>query len=918
MSRKKNSSRKWQVEKLEDRIVFSNTYFVDPVNGSDDRDGLTAGTAVRSAERFVSQYESLKPANHVELAPGDTIVLMPGEHHLAYRYGEGQWQGLFLRGVHGTADQPITIRGMEGAHVDNRAPDGTEMSSIYVLQSSHIVIENLDVSSYGSAITVADATDVAVRNNYIHDVDGIAANNLSGIHLNGVHNVVVENNLLTDNYDRSRPGNQNNRHIVIFGGVDVKILGNTMRNSDPNAGMAVDFKHLGGLSADDVGSYEVAYNTIINAAGTAIGTCAPNSYIHHNLLIDSGSIRVADFGGTNQLANERIEYNTIVNKAEHYNGGGLSYFPNEYPGYPLGDLFWTHNLVVDHSAYDHSEKSTIMIDRYGGDLFYNRVIVGGLFHSDGNVYQTQNAAKFDLYGAGGSYGQLGGDWTFAQWQNAGYDRNGLTSSIDVDENYRPGDTSARGAGIYAGQTSRLTLLVDRFDIDESGEQGSTKLRVVRSGNTTESLHVTLTASKSGELRFAREVNIPAGEDWVEIEIEGISDLTLDPTQAIQIEAQAAGLQAASTWLRLQDSLPTSDPMDPTTPMDPKDPCLPVDPSTPGNTQLVPGVFQVPGKAGESVWLETQVTYRGGEYNNAMGIAYVDDAMGRVNGLLPSDPGWMNVLVARSQHTTVLQSGVTSGDSGKVQMTSGRYFVFFLVQDSTLDNWQSTNATNDLSRNTQLFSSIQSSNPDHFDHVHETTSPESIDLAWEDLDFGGDQNFTDLVVKCVLAQGETGDPSLIDATHELIDIDTVEPPLKFVFALPRPDFEPPIAICGLDTEDLGESPSETPDEAVTYLADPTTEDEEDVADEPVDEPVDQDGFAKQWTNREDPNDVNADGFVTPLDLLIIIDAMGQYGSMALTDFPADSAYGLYMIDTNSDGNLGYDDGFEVFRELISQF
>ncbi len=222
MSYKKTQRRSAQFERLDERVVFSNTYFVDPVHGDDNADGLSPTSAVRTLERYVSQYESLKPQRHVDLGPGDTIVLMPGDHHFAYRYGEGQWQGLFLRGVHGTASQPITIRGMDGARIDNRAPDGSEMSSIYVLQSSHIVIENLDVTSYGSAITVADATNVVVRDNYIHDVDGIAANNLSGVYLVGVRDVVVENNLLTDNYDRSKLGNANNRHIVIFGGVDVR------------------------------------------------------------------------------------------------------------------------------------------------------------------------------------------------------------------------------------------------------------------------------------------------------------------------------------------------------------------------------------------------------------------------------------------------------------------------------------------------------------------------------------------------------------------------------------------------------------------------------------------------------------------------------------------------------------------------
>ncbi len=92
---------------------------------------------------------------------------------------------------------------MDGAKINNRAPDGSEMSSINILQSSHIVVENLDVTSYGSAILVADANNIFLRDNYIHDVDGLAYNNLSGVYLTGVRNAEITNNLFTDNYDRS-------------------------------------------------------------------------------------------------------------------------------------------------------------------------------------------------------------------------------------------------------------------------------------------------------------------------------------------------------------------------------------------------------------------------------------------------------------------------------------------------------------------------------------------------------------------------------------------------------------------------------------------------------------------------------------------------------------------------------------------
>ncbi len=126
-----------------------------------------------------------------------------------------------------------------------------------------------------------------------------------------------------------------------------------------------------------------------------------------------------------------------MNNLDRADSGGLSYQPTEYAGYPLGDLFWSYNLVVDNRKYDHPEKSTLVVDRYGSDDYYRRVFDGGLFHAEGNVYQTRDGSRFDRYGAnGGRYGELGSSVSFAQWQAAGFDRTGASSTIAVDANFK--------------------------------------------------------------------------------------------------------------------------------------------------------------------------------------------------------------------------------------------------------------------------------------------------------------------------------------------------------------------------------------------------------------------------------------------------------------------------------------------------
>jgi len=886
-------------EQLDARIVFDASYYVDSINGNDANDGLSQATAIRSIERLVSQYDSLKRDDHIRVAAGDQIVLMPGEHQFAYRFGEGQWQGLFLWNVHGTADKPITIRGMEGARVNNRAPDGTEMSSINILQSSHIIIQNVAVTSYGSAIMIADSEHIVVRDSYIHDVDGVAANNLSGVHLVGVNSILIENNLFTDNYDRDNPGNANNRHIVVFGGTDVRVLGNTMVNAEPNSGMAVDFKHLGSLTVDEVGYYQVAYNTIVNAAGTAIGTAAPNSHIHHNLLIDSGGIRAASLGGTFQLSNINIQYNTIVNNVDRLDSGGLDYFPNEYDGFPLGQLDWSHNLIVDNRQYDHSDKSTITVDRYGSDEFYRRAITGGLLHADGNIYQTRDAARFDLYAAnGGPFGSLGSVLTFAQWQAMGYDRSGAVANIDIDEYFRDRSNARASAGIYAGIAPRLTALVSQWDIDETGPNSTAFLRIVRSGgDNTQSLRVNVSVSRPDEISVPTHAVIPAGTDAIELQIRGLADFELDVSQAIQIRVSSEGYPGAVTWVRLHDSPPSD---------------LFCEPH--GQAE---GVFKVPNDSGETVRLQSTVAKRWAEYDNEMGIAYVDDALGRVASLRPTDEGWLQALMNRGQNATVLRSGASRGDVGQVDLVAGRYFVFYLVQNSTTDRWLAENIENSIGNGPLLFTSVPVGNPGAFDHVHETVAENRIDLAWEDLEFGGDHSFTDLVVRneyvAADVQYEVVDDIFMEYEGEAIELDVLVndqiPSGGRIQSVTQGEYGTVVIAESGDRLIYEPEPNRYGLVQFTYSVDVLGQ----VKSANVELSI-----AKRWTNEASASDVNGDGIVSLLDAIAIVNALTNFGEIDLPDYPDDDLASLHALDVNGDKKLSATDAIVVLLELVKNF
>ncbi len=883
--------RKLLLESLAERINFANIYYIDPDSGNDNNSGLSPDQAFRTPLNVVSQYYNLQPQGHIDLQAGDTVVLMPGEHNFAYRYGEGQWQGFFLRNIHGTSESPITIRGLPGATVRNQTPDGTEMSAIYVLQSSHVTLEGLDVSARGSAVTVADSQHVIVRNNYIHDANGSANDNLSGLYLSGARDAWVQDNFFVDNFDRLQPGNQNNRHIVLFGSPNVDIVGNTMFNTQPNTGRAVDYKHLGGLSASETGNYEVAFNTIVNAYGVGIGSAAPNSYIHHNLLVNSGSIRLADFGGTDQQANQRVEFNTILNTTNFGGAGAFEYNPNEYPGYPLGSVGWNKNQVVDYRTGLGPDDSTFIIDRYGNDAFYKRVLTGNLFQADGNVYQAGSELRFDTYGAnGGRYGSLGQVQTFSQWQAQGYDRTGAVTDLALDAFYRSSAPAAQQSGIYAGSAARIVAIAERFDIAESGSDAVGLVRLVRSGPIDQTLSVSVSVSQGQQVDVPANVVFAAGRATAQLTVRGRADAVQEATTPVQLKFTAAGWQGASTWLLLRDM--------------------------PSEAAAIEGIYQVPGQAGVPVQLRSSVLTRWAEYDNEMGIAYVDDASGRVGDLRPDQPGWTKALLTRGQHQVILPEGITAGDQGQVSMTAGRYFVFYLVQNASTADWLASNPDNNLSANPLLFTSIPVSNPDLFDHVDETGTAIDQQLAWEDLEFGGDKSFRDLVVTNQFVEGQHSYCRAVDDAFSAFGEDgpTVVQPLNNNVPASQARIQrvtQPVA-GSVSIADAGRELIYTPapSQYGTFPFQYTIESGGQASTATVNMSV-----SKRWTNSERPADVNNDGIVSALDALLVINVLNETLQATTTPFPQGEQATWGMFDVNADGRITVFDALLVIVDLL---
>ncbi len=947
--------------------MVADTFFVDPINGDDAATGRSAEMAWHSFENFVSSYtESEQAAGHQQLGPGDTVYVLPGEVDFAYLYDE-KFESLFLRNVHGTADAPITIEGMPGAKLRSFAPDGSEMNAVHLLGSSFINLVGFDVTSHGSAIRLADTAGVGIRDNYIHDVHGWANDNLSGIYLTDAHSTTIEGNLLRDNYDRNQPASQNNRPVVIFGSMNVRVLDNVVWNSQPETGFGMEYKHLGSLSPTQAEgmTFEVAGNTLINVSGNGIGTAAPNSWIHHNLLVDAGGVRVDDIGGTHQLAGESIEYNTIVNtQPQQLGSGSLAYDPTETVDsprgtYPLGTVNFSHNLIVDERDYNHSERRTLSVYRYGSDEEYRNSIGMGKLMADQNFYETREAALFDLFGA--DHQPLGSDLDFNQWQALGFDWNGATGTAELDAYYRPSSNAASNTGWNAGNLSRLTLIPLNRTVMESGVGSEQRIRVTRTGEEMASpLLVSLSTFAVNQVTLPAQVTIPAGASSVEFSVRGLTNSIENSPRAISIQAMAGGLRT-STWLMLEDGaiLPDS------------------------NSS---GVFQVPYSSTSRIRMEALVTERFAEYNNELGFAYVDDAQGRVNGMLPTDTGWLTTLLNRATHFTVFHSGSNNGDRSSIDLDAGRFGVWYLVQNASLDTWRSLNPENVLSSGPLIFTSIADTNPDTFEHLRYGATSEQWQLAWEDLTFGGDQSFRDIIittsfsdlassalveytVRPLNAQGEFltslnvgEDFSLEVNVEDLRDMPSgiFSAALDFAFSSATAQFVGPLQfgerfvnrrtgslnapgmIDEISAVTDGSNSSDGPVLLVKIPMRATAVGIFSAAADPADilpshevTLIDLDAAvpsnlisygstqleirsSNKWHNKTMPADVNGDGEVSPIDALRVINFINRNGTISgLSASDVDALFAGNMLDTNNDGNITAVDALLVINHLNLQ-
>lgn len=709
--------------------------------GNVDQAALSAAITISHPSQSLPEFGSVSASQLRTIAPtlpAGSIVTFQGTVDVAhFDNGDNLWRGLYLNGLQGTPSQPILIRGLGEAALRYAAPDGSEVRGIELVNSSHVVVEGFEISGYGPGVFVGGSSNITIRDSYIHDIDGIANHNLAAVHIVGSHSVAVEDNLLVDNYDRSSPGNLNNRHVVVFGSPNTTISGNLLINSTPGLGGGISYKHLGELNADNAGSFTVDANVIVNAIGHGISSASPNSRITNNLLVDAGSIFLGNSGGTHQIANQFVAHNTLVHYEDRLGSASLTVFPTSADALPTGRIDFRDNVIVDGRQLDHPDKATLLMNRYGDDQDYRWLVRDRLFAAEGNHYDTASPPRFDLFGdRSGQFGWLGDELDFTLWQARGLDPHGSTGPLALDEAFHPSRQHAAASGWLSGGEPRLQLNVipSGAPVSTGDISGTATLQVSRAGLAIGgALEVTLASQPAGALSMPSRVTIPAGQRTVSVPVAALASATSGDSGAVQIRASANGLRQGTTWLlRSGDNL--ADPAD-------------ADASDSAPVSARDGVFHLAAES-DGLAIRATVTQRLAEYDNEFGFAYVDDAWGRVDGIEPGEGEWLSRLLARGRQASevLVPSGAGVGHRAESPVQPGRYVVFYLVQNATTERWLAENPSNELGRRPLVFTSIADSNPWAFDHVIVRESGNGVELFWEDIEGGGDESFTDLVVK----------------------------------------------------------------------------------------------------------------------------------------------------------------------------
>ena len=175
------------------------------------------------------------------------------------------------------------------------------------------------------------------------------------------------------------------------------------------------------------------------------------------------------------------------------------------------------------------------------------------------------------------------------------------------------------------------------------------------------------------------------------------------------------------------------------------------------------VYTVPGAFGSAQKITIVLTSRSAAYNNELGVFPVDDLNGTVNGIAPGAVGYAEAALTRSGSQVLFVSGQQFGQSVTMNVTGGELLVFYLVSNSTTQNFLANNPQNQAN-GLNTFFSVTAADPDGIQHELTTADSQTgrVIMSWEDMLYGGDKDYNDAVIS--ITPAPTASPTVGDAVR----------------------------------------------------------------------------------------------------------------------------------------------------------
>ena len=94
------------------------------------------------------------------------------------------------------------------------------------------------------------------------------------------------------------------------------------------------------------------------------------------------------------------------------------------------------------------------------------------------------------------------------------------------------------------------------------------------------------------------------------------------------------------------------------------------------------VYQVPGGATQQVPVEFTLVDRNAAFRNELGVVRVDDAQGRIDGLLPGAAGYAAAALQKDRWQPVFATTASRGVRTTITLPGGSYFQFYGIPRHT--------------------------------------------------------------------------------------------------------------------------------------------------------------------------------------------------------------------------------------------